>query len=148
MKKVPILTGILAILFSSSPHAQVVVGGDSDAYTCYLIVERGDQGKISSIDICKRAVANIALRKSDRMKTYVNLGILYLRREDYARALSNFKIAIDGAPELAEAYYNRAIAYDAMGNLAAAYADFKEAQRLRPGWDAPTVALERYEVVE
>jgi tetratricopeptide (TPR) repeat protein len=45
-----------------------------------------------------------------------------------------------------EALFNRAFAYEELGQYKAAYKDFREAQRLKPEWPAPTIELARYVV--
>jgi tetratricopeptide (TPR) repeat protein len=82
-----------------------------------------------------------------RSEPWLNKAILQFRQGDSAGAIPLFDKAIQLSSDHAEvAYYGRALANEDMGNLKAAYLDLKQAQALRPGWDAPTKDLARYKV--
>jgi len=52
-----------------------------------------------------------------------------------------------GPKRPAVAYLIRGLANEKQGQLRAAYQDLQTAQRLEPGWDEPTLQLQRYHIV-
>jgi len=101
----------LASLFSfsvtASASAQIVVQGGGAARDCYMSTKAGNPGKIGAIQICKIALTE-ALSKKDLAATHVNLGVLLMRKGDYAEAQTHYTKAIEKRPKLAEAYINHA----------------------------------------
>ncbi len=81
-------------------------------------------------------------------EAYLNKGLtLVLRANKASSALPLFEMALSRStrrPELA--YYGRAVAHEELGNLASAYADYVEASRLDPKWQAPKTELARFSV--
>ncbi len=107
-----------------------------------LLMRRGDHAK--SLAAYDRAIdlrPNLAEAHINRGACLIFLG----RPEDAISALSQ---SLDlGTDHAADAHFNRAIAHERLGNIKAAYNDLKKAQSLRPDWEIPTRALERYQVV-
>jgi len=175
------LSALAILIFAPAAEAQVIVGGNSEARTCYMRAKTDQAGHYASIKTCENALTNISLNQKDLAATHVNLGILLMRRGDYEKSLRAYERAAELRPELAEthinrgacliflsrpeeavdalsesidlgtdnlpeALYNRAIAYERLGQVKEAYFDFKKAQELRPDWELPGRALERYQV--
>ena len=186
MMKTKIVLGALllcATAFVDAPvHAQLVVETHSEARACYMKAVTDLAGRGASIRTCEKSLSEENLDRKDRAATYVNKGILQMRRGDHTAALAAYDSALKLKPKLAEAHinrgacliylsrpeeaidalsisidldsnhlpdalYNRAVAYERLGQIKPAYKDFKRAADLRPDWDAPTQALERFQVV-
>ena len=60
--------------------------------------------------ICTQALETELLNLRDRAGTYVNRGILKLRRKEFASAQFDFNRAVRTKPDLGEAYVNRGAA--------------------------------------
>ena len=100
----------LASLFSlsaASASAQVVVQNGGAARDCYVSTMSGNPGRIGAIETCKTALSEF-LPAKDLAATHVNLGVLYMRKGDYADAQTHYTKAIEMRPKLAEAYINYA----------------------------------------
>jgi len=168
-----LLSALAILIFAPAAEAQVIVGGNSEARTCYMRAKTDQAGHYASIKTCENALTNISLNQKDLAATHVNLGILLMRRGDYEKSLRAYERAAElinrgacliflsrpeeavdalsesidlGTDNLPEALYNRAIAYERLGQVKEAYFDFKKAQELRPDWELPGKALERFQV--
>jgi Tfp pilus assembly protein PilF len=91
--------------FASVAQAQLVVQGKGDAVLCFEYSARGNTGSRSAIETCTDALTQ-ALSKKDRAATFVNRGILLMRKGDQKRASKDYQSAIDINSELTEAYVN------------------------------------------
>jgi tetratricopeptide (TPR) repeat protein len=60
---------------------------------------------------CTKSLEAEMLAPRDRAGTYVNRGIMKLRRMDWGGALSDFDVAVKLKPDLGEIYVNRGAAY-------------------------------------
>jgi Flp pilus assembly protein TadD len=67
-------------------------------------------------------------------KTYtlVLLGMIEIKKKDYAAAIGSFDQVIEDNPESAQAYYLRAAAHRLAGDQADADADYRKALELDP----------------
>ena len=74
----------------------------------------------------------------DRAGTYVNRGILKLRRKDFGSAQFDFNRAIETKPDLGEAYVNRGATYIGQRDYAASLPDINRGLEL--GVDEPAKA--------
>ena len=63
----------------------------------------------------------------DDPKGYNNLGILYLMRKRYDKAIENYKRAVSVSPSLAAAHYNLGLAYHKQGNIKLAISAYQKA---------------------
>ncbi|HET6346320.1 MAG TPA: tetratricopeptide repeat protein [Myxococcota bacterium] len=70
----------------------------------------GGESDIRYEAICTQALDTELLNLRDRAGTYVNRGILKLRRKEFASAEFDFNRAITTKPDLGEAYVNRGAA--------------------------------------
>lgn len=65
----------------------------------------------------------------------------------YAEAVAQADLAIRAQDSReADAWFNRGLALEAMDELAAAYDSYRQARRLRPGWDLPQDELSRFRI--
>ena len=115
---------LLAAIFSlsaASASAQVIVQNGGAARDCYMSTKTGNKGRIGAIETCKSALSEF-LPAIDLAATHVNLGVLYMRKGDYADAQTHYTKAIEMRPKLAEAYINYAASLVYTGNYSAAIA--------------------------
>ena len=169
----------LALLAGRAAAAVTVLGG-GQAQACYKAAFAG-QSNDSAIGLCDSALENEVLQPHDRGGTFINRGVMKLRRRDYAGATVDFNSGLALDPNIGEgyanrgaayvgehryregvadidralqlsirepekAYFNRALADEGLGDEKAAYLDFKQAQSLKPAWDAPKIELLRFTV--
>lgn len=101
---------VFAAVFIALPLpavAGVTVIGNSSARMCYLATESRSHPDLSALRRCNDALGEAQTLQHDRVATYVNRGILRLRRNDLEGALSDFDAALRLDPTEAEAYINR-----------------------------------------
>lgn len=99
---------------------------------------------VGAEDDYNRAIA----MKPNHPDPWLNLGIMRFNQGNSAAALPLFEKALQlgtKAPEIA--YFGRGLANEDRGDLKAAYADLVRARALKPGWTAPALELQRYQVV-
>ncbi len=111
---------LLSLLISQTVLAQSLVLGDGKANACYLSVRHGDQGRSTTIRNCTEALNSFDLAHKDKAATHVNLGILYMRSGDNAKARQHYDMAISMTPDMPEAYINNSAALIYMGEYASA----------------------------
>jgi len=106
MKTLPLACLILGFTsFASTAQAQLVVHGKGDAVVCYEYSARGNTGSRSAIETCTDALTQV-LSQKDRAATFVNRGILLMRKGEQEKASKDYQSAIEIKPELTEAYVN------------------------------------------
>jgi tetratricopeptide (TPR) repeat protein len=79
-------------------------GGSAEACAKAAFQEKSDN---ASILLCDQALAGEALDAHDKAGTYINRGVMKLRRFDYEAARADFDIAIAMAPTIGEGWINR-----------------------------------------
>ena len=90
--------------------AAVTVIGSSSARMCFEAADARSMPSNASIGRCDEALTRDALTEYETVATYVNRGILKLRRGRIDDAISDFDTAIDHNPDEAEAYLNKGMA--------------------------------------
>lgn len=105
------------LMTSLSGHAAVTVLGNKLAETCSIaaLSDRADQ---SALDTCTAALEQGGLKGIDRAGTFVNRGIVKLRRKMYQDARGDFETALKIAPYLGEAFVNHGASYVAERDFA------------------------------
>jgi len=93
--------------FSTQAQAQFVVQGKGQAAQCYDYAIRGNMGTRNAIQTCTEGL-NENLSQKDRAATYVNRGVLYMRKGDQLNASTDYKAALEIKPNLTQAYVNQA----------------------------------------
>ena len=90
-----------------------------------------------------------ALKLNDRMaEAIVNRGSIFLVQHRPQAAAANFDHALQFNPAHPEkVFFNRALAREDMGDLNGAYADYAQAAKLAPQWDAPRREMTRFSIV-
>jgi len=122
--------------------AQILVIGTGAAFECYNKTKLGDKGRASTIRLCEDALSKHDLSFKDRTSTHVNVGVLYMRRNDNENAQRHYKKAIELRPSMAEIYINYGASLIHVDN------DLKQALVLKPEWTAALKALESYTVTK
>lgn len=109
MKQRTILLAAALAAVAAPADAAVTVLGNSFARTCYDAAS-SRFGGTESIPDCDLALTREVLNEADVVATYVNRGILKLRRSDVDGAIADFNSAIRLDPDEPEAYLNKGMA--------------------------------------
>lgn len=118
--------GVLCM--AGQAQAAVTVTGDGFAKACSEAAKAG-QSAYSYEQICTEALGDL-LPARDRAGTYVNRGIIKLRRQAYVDAIKDFDTAIRYQPDLAETYVNRGAADIGVRHFPESVADLNKALEL------------------
>ena len=104
-----------------------VIGGGL-AQACSLAAIRGESD-FKSERVCTDALEEF-MNTRDRAGTFVNRGVLKLRRGDYKQASADFDAAVRVMPEMGEAYVNRGAASIGQHRYAESLTDINKALSL------------------
>ena len=115
----------IAAWATPSEGAVTVLGGGM-ARDCSVAALKGESATRYE-DICTAALDHEILSLRDRAGTYVNRGVLKLRRKEFAQAQWDFNRAIETKPDLGEAYVNRGAAAVGAHRYADGLADINKA---------------------
>ena len=99
---------VLAAAAGGAQAAVTVLGGGM-AQACSKAALGGESDSKSE-DMCTLALDTELLSLRDRAGTYVNRGVLKLRRREFNAAQFDFNRAVQTKPDLGEAYVNRGAA--------------------------------------
>ena len=102
--------GLAALAAASGARTAVTVIGGGQAEACSRAALDG-RSEIRFENICTKALEEEQLDARDRAGTYVNRGILKMRRMDFEAATKDFNQAVHTKPDLGEAYVNRGAAF-------------------------------------
>jgi len=105
-----LIVAALAAAASVPASAGITVIGAGHARSCYLAAESKMLPRSEDLRRCSLAVREETGGRSRLVATYVNRGILHLRRGDTAAAMKDFDAATRLNPDEPEAYLNRASA--------------------------------------
>ena len=100
----------VALGFAAGAQAAVTVIGGGLAEACSQAAVRGESDREYE-ELCDLAIETEFLNARDRAGTYVNRGVLRMRRTEYGKAIEDFDQAIRMKPDLGEGYVNRGAAY-------------------------------------
>lgn len=119
MKHAVLAGAVIAASLITSAEAAVWVVGEGPSRDCYVaaVTDRHDR---NSIEVCDLALNHDFLISRDRAATLINRGVLWLRRDQDARALSDFDAAAALMPEFGEAHLMRGTALVELGRYAEA----------------------------
>ncbi len=128
-----------AVGLPTAAHAQgaVTVIGGGMAKACSEAALDGESD-LRFEATCTLALEGELLNARDRAGTYVNRGILKLRRKAFGTALADFDRAVSTKPDLGEAYVNRGAAAVGARRYAEGLTDLNRALEL--GVDEPEKA--------
>lgn len=102
---------------AGASQAAVTVLGDGYAETCWRSARDGD-ATLTAEQVCTYALDVELLSRRDRAGTYVNRGVLRMRRAEYPAALADFDVAVRLDPDLGAAHVNRGAALIGLGRHA------------------------------
>jgi tetratricopeptide (TPR) repeat protein len=108
MWKAVLVAGAATLLAGSANAAVTVIGGGL-AQACSQAAIAGETDAKFQ-DLCTLALDTEFLNARDRAGTYVNRGVLKLRKADWNQARRDFDSALKLKPDLGEAYVNRGAA--------------------------------------
>ena len=89
--------------------ATLIIGGGA-AKDCSVAALSG-RSDVSSVNTCNLALDTENLSFRDRARTFVNRGVLQMRRRDFDAAVSDFDAASQIDPQMGEAFVNRGAVY-------------------------------------
>jgi len=112
--------------WAASADAAVTVLGGGMAHECALAA-LGGATELRFEALCTQALDSELLSLRDRAGTYVNRGVLKLRRREFASAQFDFNRAVQIKPDLGEAYVNRGAAAVGAKRFADGLADLNKA---------------------
>ncbi|MBI1407419.1 MAG: tetratricopeptide repeat protein [Caulobacter sp.] len=95
----------LSMIASTPASGAAMILGQGLATVCSKAAIAGRNDK-KSIETCTQALETQAMGPRDRAGTFVNRGILKLRRKSYDEARVDFAEALRLSPDLGEAYVN------------------------------------------
>jgi tetratricopeptide (TPR) repeat protein len=133
MTKIPHIVALAAgaglLACAGSAQAAVTVLGGGMARQCSAAALSGESDSKFE-DFCTLALESEPLSLRDRAGTYVNRGVLKLRRRDFGSAQFDFDRAIKTKPDMGEAYVNRGAAAVGARRFADGLTDINKALEL------------------
>lgn len=120
---------VLSLAIATPAAAAVTVLGGGMAKQCSEAA-LGGESDAKYEALCTMAIESEFLSMRDKAGTYVNRGILKLRRKEFSSADFDFNRAVEIMPELGEAYVNRGAASVGVKRYAAGLADLNKALEL------------------
>ncbi|HEX7884809.1 MAG TPA: tetratricopeptide repeat protein [Phenylobacterium sp.] len=117
------------LVFAGASQSAVTVLGGGLAKQCSEAALGGESDP-RFIELCTVALETEALGLRDRAGTFVNRGVLKLRRKDFDAAKIDFNQAIKAQPDMGEAYLNRGAAWVGQRRYADGLADINKALEL------------------
>ena len=121
--------GVALMGWAAGAQAAVTVLGGGMARQCSVAALNGASDSRSE-DMCTLALESELLNLRDRAGTYVNRGVLKLRRKEFASAQWDFNRAIETKSDIGEAYVNRGAAHVGSKRYAEGLADINKAIEL------------------
>jgi tetratricopeptide (TPR) repeat protein len=109
MRRLMILAGAAALVAAPAAKASVTVIGGGLAEACSKAALGGKSDQRAE-RACTDALDTEMLSPRDRAGTFVNRGVLKLRRAAFDAAIKDFDTALDLQPQMGEAYVNRGAA--------------------------------------
>lgn len=106
MRTALVFAALAATLLAGPAQAATTVLGNGLANFCSRAA-KGSEHDLASLEVCTLAIETESLTRRDRAGTYVNRGVIKMRRKDYDDARRDFDTAIRLQPQMGEAYVNR-----------------------------------------
>ena len=101
----PLIILAASLTFNATASAGVLVLGDNEAAACYRTVLHGNTGSRGALKKCSNALKE-PLTKRDLAATYINRGILYMRKGNFETAKVDMEAALDVGQNIPEAHIN------------------------------------------
>ena len=131
MRVVLVGAALAALVCAGSAHAATTVLGNGLANLCSREAKDGSS-EPAAIDLCSMAIESESLTRHDLAGTYVNRGVIKMRRKAYSDARGDFNIATKLAPDMGEAFVNRGGALVGQRRYAEALQDIDRGLTLNP----------------
>jgi tetratricopeptide (TPR) repeat protein len=125
----------LAFASAASAAVTVIGGGLAEACANAAITGKSD---FRFETLCTQALSNEMLNSRDRAGTYVNRGVMKLRRANFDAAIVDFNQAVRIKPDMGEIYINRGAASIGQHRYAEGMSDLNKSLEL--GVDEPAKA--------
>lgn len=106
MLRALLASGAAALALTAAADAYVFVVGENYASVCYQHTRAGNYTD-DAIEDCNDALTRDVLSARDRASTFVNRGVIHLKRGNIDSAWADFNSAVATDPTLAEGYLNR-----------------------------------------
>lgn len=131
MIRISIAAAGFALILGAAGAAQaaVTVLGGGLAEECSRAAVAGETDQ-SFDQVCTLALETEVMNARDRAGTYINRGVLRLRRAAYGSAERDFDMAVRAKDDLGEAYVNRGAAYIGQGRYAESLAEINKGLEL------------------
>ena len=124
--KTLLVTVALFALCASAASAAVSVLGGGQAQACYLAAKAGKADRTAEA-ICDAALDTEMLSAEDRGGTFINRGVMKLRRGDYEAARPDFDAGIALIPKVGEGWVNRGAMFLGLHRYKEALSDLDQA---------------------
>lgn len=130
MKLKLLIAAAATALVAEAASAQVFVIGNGLGGECFQKTKNRYSNFRAADDVCSRALREEAMTRTNRAATYVNRGVLRMRKGNYDTALADYSEALRLQPELGAAYLNTGAAYIYQRDFDAALAPLNRAIEL------------------
>jgi len=130
MKLKLLIAAAATALVAEAASAQVFVIGNGLGGECFQKTKNRYSNFRAADDVCSRALREEAMTRTNRAATYVNRGVLRMRKGNYDTALADYSEALRLQPELGAAYLNTGAAYIYQRDFYAALAPLNRAIEL------------------
>lgn len=131
MRAVLVGAAMAALICAGPAKAATTVLGNGLAHLCSVEAKAGSS-EPQAIEICNMAIESESLTRHDLAGTYVNRGVLKMRRKSYRDARGDFDLAVKLAPTMGEAFINRGGALVGEQKYAQALQDIDRGLTLNP----------------
>ena len=125
----------LALASAASAAVTVIGGGLAEACANAAITGKSDY---KFENLCTQALSTEMLKSRDRAGTYINRGVMKLRRANFDAAIVDFNQAVRIRPDMGEIYINRGAASIGQHRYAEGMSDLNKSLAL--GVDEPAKA--------
>jgi tetratricopeptide (TPR) repeat protein len=122
---------LAALIWPGSARTATTVLGNGLAHICSETAKAGSDDP-RAIEVCTMAIESEGMSRRDLAGTYVNRGVLKMRRKAYRDARGDFNIAVKLQPTMGEAFVNRGGAFVGEQRYEQALADIDHGLELGP----------------
>ena len=106
MRSAFVFAALAAISLGGQTQAATTVLGNGLAGICSQAAKAGEDNQ-PALEVCTMALETESMNRRDRAGTYVNRGVIKMRRQEYVAAHKDFNTAVRLQPDMGEAYINR-----------------------------------------
>ena len=131
MRAVLVSAALAVLIWPGPAKAATTVLGNGLAHICSETAKAGSDDP-RAIEVCTMAIESESMNRRDLAGTYVNRGVLKMRRKAYRDARGDFNIAVKLAPTMGEAFVNRGGALVGEQRYEQALADIDHGLELTP----------------